>query len=73
MDSKKIKVIMFEEQFGLGGIGTFITNVLSRINRDLFDVRLVVVNKATDQYDELLKSLGIKPVILVPGLELNPI
>lgn len=73
MDSKKIKVIMFEEQFGLGGIGTFITNVLSRINRDLFDVRLVVVNKATDQYDELLKSLGIKPVILVPGLELDPI
>lgn len=73
MDSKKIKVIMFEEQFGLGGIGTFITNVLSRINRDLFDVRLVVVNKATDQYDELLKSLGIKPVILVPELELNPI
>lgn len=73
MDSKKIKVIMFEEQFGLGGIGTFITSVLSRINRDLFDVRLVVVNKATDQYDELLKSLGIKPVILVPGLELNPV
>lgn len=73
MDSKKIKVIMFEERFGLGGIETFITNVLSRINRDLFDVRLVVVNKATDQYDELLKALGIKPVILVPGLELNPI
>lgn len=73
MDSKRIKVIMFEEQFGLGGIGTFITNVLSRINRDLFDIRLVVVNKATDQYDELLKSLGIKLVILVPELELNPI
>ncbi|CDI58259.1 hypothetical protein VKX94_03180 [Lactobacillus helveticus] len=48
MKSKKIKLIMFEEQFGLGGIETFITNVLSCINREKFDVRLVTINKATD-------------------------
>lgn len=59
---------MFEEQFGLGGIETFITNVLSCINREKFDVRLVTINKATDQYDSLFKKLDIPMVVLVPDV-----
>lgn len=73
MKSKKIKLIMFEEKFGLGGIETFITNVLSCINREKFDVQLVTINKATDQYDSLFKKLDIPMVVLVPDVEINPI
>ena len=71
MQNKKVKVILFEDKFGLGGIETFITNVILRIDYNLFDIELVVVNKVTDQYDSLFESLGVK--VLVPTEELNPI
>lgn len=64
---------MFEDKFGLGGIETFITNVCSKIDRNTFNVEVVVVNKITSQYDELFKKLGINLVVLVPEIELNPL
>ncbi|MGO5461858.1 hypothetical protein ACTQX0_08780 [Lactobacillus amylovorus] len=73
MQNKKVKVILFEDKFGLGGIETFITNVILRIDYNLFDIELVVVNKVTDQYDSLFESLGVKVKVLVPTEELNPI
>lgn len=70
---KKIKLTLFEDKFGVGGIEKFIYNVCSNINREKYDIRVVVVNKITNYYDDLLNALGIKLIVLVPKVELNPI
>ncbi|WP_283111873.1 glycosyltransferase [Lactobacillus gallinarum] len=72
-NTHRINLVMFEDKFGLGGIETFITNVCSKIDRNTFNVEVVVVNKITSQYDELFKKLGINLVVLVPEIELNPL
>lgn len=70
---RKIKLTLFEDKFGVGGIEKFIYNVCSHINREKYDIKIVVINKISNYYDELLKSLGVELVVLIPGVELNPL
>lgn len=70
---KKIKLTLFEDKFGVGGIETFIYNICSHLDREKYDIRIVVVNKITNYYDDLLKSLGVRLIVLVPKIELNPL
>lgn len=73
MNRQKINIVMFEDRFGLGGIEKFITNVVSNIDRDRFNIELVVVNKVTREYDALFDLLGVKVTVLLPETEWNPI
>lgn len=69
----KIRLVLFEDKFGIGGIEKFIYNVCLNIDLKKYDISLVVVNKTTDYYDDLLKKLGIRIIVLLPKNELNPI
>lgn len=73
MENHKIRLTLFEERFGWGGIETFICNVCTKIDLDRYNVRIVVVNKVTDHFDLLLESRGIKMDVLLPKIESNPI
>lgn len=70
---KKIRLTLFEDKFGVGGIEKFIYNTCSHLDRNKYEIRVVVVNKITNYYDDLLDSLGIKLIVLVPKVELNPL
>lgn len=69
----KIKLTIFEERFGWGGIETFIINLCNYIDLKKFDVTIVVANKVTDCYDDFFKERNIPIYILVPEIEANPI
>lgn len=69
----KIRVVIFEDKFGNGGIEKFIFNLCGNIDREKYDIGLVVVNKVTDVYDEQFKKMGIQIIELLDEKITNPI
>lgn len=69
----KIKLAFFEDKFGVGGIEKFIINVCENLDKDKYEITLIVVNKMTDQYDEVLHEQNVKVVELLNQKEENPI
>lgn len=69
----KIKLTIFEERFGWGGIETFIINLCNYIDLKMFDVTVVVANKVTNRYDDFFKKKNIPIYTLVHEIESNPI
>jgi glycosyltransferase involved in cell wall biosynthesis len=57
----------------MGGIETFITNVLGNLDELRYELSLVVVTKVTNEYDELLLSHHVKVHVLVKSATPNPI
>lgn len=70
---RKIKICIFEERFGRGGIETFIFNLCSNIDLNKFDITIVTINKVTNYFDNYLDNLGIKFKNLIIHEESNPI
>lgn len=73
MNSKKIKITLFEDKFGWGGIETFIYNICSNIDLNKYDITIVTVTKVSSHFDSMLSDLNIKMDILLSEVELNPI
>lgn len=69
----KIKLAFFEDKFGVGGIETFIINVCSNLDLNKYEITLIVINKITNQYDEILRKLNVNVVEIVKHIEVNPI
>lgn len=70
---KKVRLVLFEDTFGVGGIETFLMQICERIDQNIFDVTLVMASKLTNKYDCALKEHGIRVVPLLGGKELNPL
>ena len=60
VSKKKIRLTIFEERFGRGGIETFIINLCNHIDLNKFNVNVVVVNKVTSYYDAFFHAKGIR-------------
>lgn len=69
----KVNLVFFEDKFGIGGIETFITNACKGLDRDFYNISIVVVNKLTDRLDSFFEQLGIKVHVLVKDELPNPI
>lgn len=69
----KIKLAFFEDKFGVGGIEKFILNVCSNLDYNRYQITLIVVNKITNQYDEILRKMNITVIELLSDIEVNPI
>lgn len=72
-NNKQLEVLYFEETFGLGGIETFIVNVLRNINLEKYKITIVTISKTTSQFDTELEHLGVEIIELVDSKIYNPL
>lgn len=60
----KKRVCIFCEEWGSGGIETFLLNVLSRVDRNRYALDIVATRLKSDAYSQRLKELGIELRVL---------
>jgi len=72
MIEKKI-VVEYAEKWTSGGIESYVLNLVKRLDREKFIVRIVVAQKETDIYDEELAKYGTKVECILPDIYENPI
>ena len=70
---RKTKIVIYCDQWSVGGVETIILNILQYINYSLFDITILVSQKITNYFDDLIKSLNINFVVLKKDITLNPI
>lgn len=73
MNDRRVKVVEYAERWTSGGIESYILNLVKRLDRDVFDIRIVVAQKETDIYDKELAFLGISVESILTTIESNPI
>lgn len=72
MSEKKV-VVEYAEKWTSGGIESYVLNLVKRLDREKFIVRIVVAQKETDIYDEELAKYGTKVECILPDVYENPI
>ena len=70
---KKITIIEYTEKWTIGGIESYILNIVRLIDKEKFNIRIVVSQKESDFYDEELNEYGVHVENLLNRLESNPI
>lgn len=70
---RKIKILYFEETFGLGGIESFIVNVLKNIDLEKFEITIAAISITTDYFNSDLEKLGVNIIELLDEKISNPI
>ncbi|MCI8977701.1 MAG: glycosyltransferase family 1 protein [Lachnospiraceae bacterium] len=70
---KKITIIEYTEKWTIGGIESYILNIVRLIDKEKFNIRIVVSQKESDFYDEELNEYGVHVANLLNRLESNPI
>lgn len=66
-------VIEYAERWTSGGIESYILNMVKHLDKELFDIRIVVAQKETDIYDDELSVYGVTVESLLPEIYTNPI
>lgn len=72
MSDKKV-IVEYAEKWTSGGIESYILNLVKRLDRERFIVRIVVAQKETDIYDEELSKYDTIVECILPKVYDNPI
>ena len=56
----KITIIEYTEKWAVGGIESYVLNIVKLIDREKFDVRIVAAQKESDFYDAELQKCGVQ-------------
>lgn len=72
MIEKKV-IVEYAEKWTSGGIESYILNLVKRLDREKFIVRIVVAQKETDIYDEELKKYNTTVECILQNVYENPI
>lgn len=70
---RKRVIVEYAERWASGGIESYILNIAKRINREKYEIRIVVAQKETDIYDKELASLGCRVESILEQIQENPI
>lgn len=57
------KVLIYTERWSVGGIESLIVNLIKNMNKDKFDVNILVSQKETEIYDDYLKEIKVKEIL----------
>lgn len=69
----KKKIIEYTDRWTVGGIEAYIMNLIRTIDRDIFDVSILVGQKETDLYDDEIESANCAFQCLLDSVQANPI
>ena len=66
-------IYFFEETFDVGGIETFMVNVIKYLDRNKYQISLVTIQKNTDYFDKVLEKYNVNVIELIHDKISNPI
>ena len=67
-----MRIIIFIDKWDAGGIESYLLSHLKHIDRRGMDIEIVTSIKITNNYDDLIDSLGIKVKELLPKKKYIP-
>ena len=70
---KKITIIEYTEKWAIGGIESYVFNIVKLIDKEKFNTRIVVAQKENDLYDDELNQYGVHIESILDKTEDNPI
>ena len=73
MEMKKRVIVEYAERWTSGGIESYLLNLVKYLNKEIFEIHIVVAQKETDIYDRELAEYGIVVENLLPAVVNNPI
>jgi len=73
MVMKKKIVVEYTERWTSGGIESYVLNLVKRLNKESFEIHIVVAQKETDIYDKELAEYGVTVESLLSHPYNNPI